>query len=173
MKIKRILQIWIWLLFFMGNALKVQAEEDKLIYFVYDNTISMVMVVDDDENPVGTPRNWGAQAQYAVKAFCTMSNPEDEIWFYPIDKKDIEGTWPKTITKQETKDNYSKEYIMLIDEIYFNGQDTLYTEIGNAIRDIKAKSFSGEKWVVIFNVIEIKSERKESKETPGFFDLSR
>lgn len=30
-----------------------------------------------------------------------------------------------------------------------------------------------EKWVVVFNVIEIKSERKESKGTPGFFDLSR
>lgn len=153
MKIKRVLQIWIWLLFFMGNTLKVQAEEGKLIYFVYDNSGSMVEVGKGEENPeapVGTPRSWGAQAQYAVKAFCTMSNPEDEIRLYPIDKKYVEGTWPKTITNIEGKDNYQEEYTKLIDEIDFNGQNTLYTEIENAIKDIKIKNFSGEKWVVIF-----------------------
>lgn len=153
MKIKRILQIVLCLLLFMGNTMKVRAEEGKLIYFVYDNSKSMVKVGRDEEGaeaPADTPRNWGAQAQYAVKAFCTMSNPEDEIWFYPIDESKVNGTWPRTITNPKGMSNYQKEYTEIIDEIKFNGQETKYGQIETAINDMKNGNFSGEKWVVMF-----------------------
>lgn len=160
MKAKKFIWIWVGLVFFMCTGLKVKAEEGKLIYFVYDNSDSMRVVdLDNKEAPRGTPRDWGTKAQYAVKAFCAMSNPEDEIKFYRIDNEiaretESEGEWPKPNHK-ETKD-YREEYISLVDEIYFDGTVTLYGQIETAIKEIKDRVFQGEKWVIVFTDGEIK-----------------
>ena len=154
MRNKRIGCLGIWLglclLIFIGSRMCVQAEENtieknesKLIYFVYDSSISMI-----EDN-----RDWGAQAQYAVKAFCAMTNPEDIIRFYRIDTETKQG---KKYNTYEELDNvsevydYRKAYGDIIDSIKFDGDNTLETQIVKAINDINSLQFHGEKWVVMF-----------------------
>lgn len=154
MRIKKNLFIFAIIGLFLNCSIETKgAEEGKVIYIVYDNSKSMVM----------NNRDWGAQAQYAVKAFCAMSNLEDEIRFYCIGdfenkyvkyNKDIQ-TDPnikenKFISIEKTNDPQinRERYAQKLDEIEFNGKCTYYTGIHQAITDIK--KCNGEKWVVMF-----------------------
>ena len=134
-----------------------QTEENgkKIIFFVYDNSISMI-----------NNSTIGAQAQYAVKAFCAMSDPEDEIKFYKVGdfknadyNSEVEENGYEIITIESNSENYRDLYSDNIDEIKFDGENTFYTGIHQAINDIKKYENYSEKWVVMFTDGEIEKDR--------------
>lgn len=147
---KWILLVMLCLLHVCGCSMDVRAlekkseGEGKLIYFVYDNSGSMVQ---------GT-RNWGSQAQYAVKAFCEMSNEKDEIRFYCVGDYNrpykFAGEIPETDKNGEPRSPKNRNYTEALDGILFNGRYTYYTAIHQAIEDIKKEVGEKDKWVVMF-----------------------
>lgn len=161
--------IWVILciLMIMSSDITSYAEstntenEEKLIYFIYDNSISMIRENLGNDK---VERKWGAQAQYAVKAFCAMSNPEDEIAFYKVGKREETIYYEKeVINKGEDHIENLEKYIEAIDKIKFDGAYTFDTRIKSVIDEMSPIHFNGEKWIVMFTDGAIEKEKDGKK----------
>ena len=146
-----------------ATAAATKETTKRIIAIAFDNSGSMYMPNGNDDSFCYA---W-CRATYAMEAFATMMNPEDEMYIYPmwpikVGKKDYTSKSPLKVTQKDAN---------VIEQIYTpTASTTPLSTITNAFNGL-SKMKADEKWLVVltdgdtFNKNESASawSREESK----------
>lgn len=131
---------------------KIEKEDTKVIYVVYDDSSSMYM---DDGTNVYTDR-W-AQADYAIKALALMMNEGDTLRPYIMGNyqnlaagasaNNVYNT--RTVVISRDKNDTLRDINVIMDEMKFAGQ-TYFQGVEAAVLDMKNQNIAGRDcWIII------------------------